>query len=369
MPTMTATPSLLFVVGTRTQLDSAQRIADHLKRDVAVLDIWRGAVTPIGDVTVPGHLAPVSLARLRMVASVVAHWAVSVTDAVVVAPQDVGLVYRRVIAAARRGGARIAFLPDGAVSDSKVTGRGSLGGLVPIADAVLRGVGLVAGRHGEMGASRPDVVLSWGPAWDSVYKGRGAGKIVDVGNPRADDLAKLPPPTPGRILICSQPMDHAVIGGSGAEKLWCEFLDRMATSAPADALAIRLHPAEKDKLAKLPFSAAVRERLTQDTSLSDDIGWSGAVVSWASTTMIEAAGARRAVVSVAVNDAAAELAKGYFFQRDPRAICMLTDQLPDFAALNALVDQAREKQAGMADEYLINVGTAAKTAAQVLDQL
>ncbi|NUS72301.1 MAG: hypothetical protein HOQ05_02735 [Corynebacteriales bacterium] len=361
--------AVLFVVGSGVQLDSARRVVTHLVRPAQALNIWDGSVGPLAEVKLPGHMAPVTVDRLSSVSKATAAWAKANPGGVLVTPQDVGLVYRRAIAAARRKRIKIAFLPDGAVSGGKVTGRSMLGGLVPVADAMLRGVGFVAGRHGEMGACRPELALSWGPAWSPVFADRGAELIIESGNPRSDDLANIEPPHAGRILLCSQPMDHAAIGGPVAATKWYEFVERIALSAPEGDFAVRLHPAEADAFDALPIGAATKKHITAGTELSEDIAWSGALVSWASTTMMEAAGAGRAVVSLAVNDAAAEMARGYFFQRDPRVVSALTDAVPDFAALSALVVAARASQEGLADDYLVNIGSAAKTAAAALDEL
>ncbi len=360
----------LFAVGSDVQLDSVRRIAAHLRRPIAVADLWRSRICRVEDMTLPGHLPPVTPRRIAAVGSLVRTWARVTSGGVLVVPQDVGLVCRRAIAAARRGGAPVVLLPDGAVSRQKVTGRGLLAGVVPVVDAMLCATGFMAGRHGRMAASRPDLVLSWGPAWDEVFRSHGVTNIADVGNPRSDDLVCLPAVSPDavrRILICSQPMDHEQIGGKVAQTRWFEFLERMTSTASPGELAIRLHPTEREHLAELPLGPGSRAVLTQDTTLADDIGASDAVVSWASTTMIEAAAAGRAVVSVAVNDAAADMARGYFFQRDSRAITMLTDEIAGFAALAGVTEKARTQQAGMAADYAVNVGTAALTAAAALD--
>lgn len=359
----------LFVVGSGVQLDTASRVAKELSRPAKVLNIWSGEVVEVDDVELPGHMAPVTWERLRKVGAAAAQWATENPLGVLVAPQDVGLVFRRAIAKARAKGVLIAFLPDGAVSEGKVTGRSMLGGLVPMADGVLRRVGFVAGRHGQMAASRPDVALSWGPAWNKVFEQQGVADIINVGNPRSDDLASLEAPVPGRVLICSQPMDHAAIGGAAASDAWFAFLERMAASAPAERLRVRLHPAENNKLDSLPLGEKTRSLLTEGTSLSEDIAWSGAIISWASTTMMEAAAASRAVVSLAVNQQAAEFARGYFFLRDPRIVHGLTDDLTTFDELDKLVTQALRDQKGLADDYLVNIGASTKFAAAVLDEL
>jgi hypothetical protein len=363
---VTTTP-VLFIVGASPQLHSARRVSAYLERPAALLDLWTASVVGLdaGDGT--AHIAPVTVGRLRAVASAVKEWARANPGGLVVAPQDVGLVYRRAIAVARAAGLGVALLPDGAVSDTKMTQRSLRGGAVPAADAVLRGLGLFAGVHGVMAASKPDLVLSWGPGWNGVYAARGIKHVADVGNPRADGLDALPAPDGDRLLICSQPTWHAAIGGEPTAALWYEFLERLVAGAPEGGVKVRLHPWERDRLAELPVGPATRAVLTEGTTFYQDLGWSGAVLSWASTTMIEAAGARRPVVSVSVNDAAAELARTYVFQRDPRMVLARPDDLADWPAVRAVVEKARGQQTGLADDYLVNVGSAAKAAAAALD--
>jgi len=366
----TVPQTIAFLVGSGVQLDSAVRITQQLNRPAVVLDMWSARLRQVEQMTVPGHLPPVTLRRLIKVGRAAARWAQATPGAVLVVPQDVGLVYRRAIAAARRAGAAIVLLPDGAVSRQKVTSRSLKGGLVPLVDRLLAAIRVVAGRHGQMAASRPDLVLSWGPAWNEVFRAQRVGAIIDVGNPRSDELAPLAPVSPGeprRVLLCSQPMDHDQIGGKLAQTAWYAFVEHLALTAPSGELAVRLHPAERDQLEQLPIGPATKRVLTKDTSLAHDIGACDAVVSWASTTMIEAAAASRAVVSVGINEAAAEIARGYFFQRDPRAITVLSRDIADFAALREVVSRAARQQVGMAQEYAVNVGSATQAAAKALN--
>lgn len=356
--------TVLFVLGSGVQLNSARRIAAHLKRPYAALDVWQGKVVALDEVELGGHLAPVTVARMRAVGAAAKRWARRTPGGLVVTPQDVGLVYRRAVAAARRGGAAIALLPDGVVSGGKFTKRG--GGVVPMVDALLRGSGYVAGRLGEWAASKPDLVLSCGPGWDDIYRARGVGRIVDVGNPRTDDLVTLSKPRPGNILLCSQIMDHEYLGGRAAQDAWYAFIERMAQTAPAGVFRVSMAPAERDRLDDVPIGPKTRELLTSGT-LTESLGWAGAVVSWTSTTMLEAAGAGRAIVSVAVNEAAAAEPHGYFLRDDPRGVAVLADELPDFAALKAAAEKAQQQQQGVAKDYLVNVGTAAKATADALD--
>jgi hypothetical protein len=366
-PAAEATPAILFLVGAEPQLHSARRVSAYLERPAELLDLWSSSVVGLdaGDGT--GHVAPASVGRLRSVSAAIRRWAQAHPGGLVVAPQDVGLVYRRAIAVARSAGLGIALLPDGVVSDGKVTQRSLRGGAVPAADAVLRALGLFAGVHGVMAASKPDLVLSWGPGWDGVYAARGVGEIADVGNPRADGLDALPAPEGDRLLVCSQPTWHAAIGGDAIPPIWYGFLERLVTAAPEGAVRVRLHPWERDRLNELPVGEATRAVLTSGTTFYQDLGWSSSVLSWGSTTMIEAAGARRPVVSVAVNDAAADLARTYAFMRDPRMVMVRPSDLPDWPTVLALLDKARAQQHAFADDYLVNVGSAAKAAAAALD--
>jgi hypothetical protein len=70
---------------------------------------------------------------------------------------------------------------------------------------------------------------------------------------------------------------------------------------------------------------------------------------------------------VAVNEAAAAEPHGYFLRDDPRGVAVLADELPDFAALQAAAEKAQQQQQGVAKDYLVNVGSAAKAAAEALD--
>jgi hypothetical protein len=361
-------PAALFLVGAGPQLHSARRVSAYLERPAALLDLWSATVVGLDAGDGAGHVAPVTVGRLRAVAAAVKSWAAANPGGILVAPQDVGLVYRRAIAVGRRSGLTIALLPDGVVSDGKVTQRSLLGGVVPAADAVLRSAGLFAGVHGEMAASKPDLVLSWGPGWDGVYTARGAGRIADVGNPRADGLDALPAPEGDKLLVCSQPTWHAAIGGDPVAAIWYGFLERLVSGAPQGSVQVRLHPWERDRLAELPVGSATRAVLTEGTTFYQDLGWSSSVVSWGSTTMIEAAGARRPIVSVSPNEAAAELVRGYPFMRDPRMVMVRPDDLPDWPSVLALLDKARAQQDGYADDFLVNVGSASQAAATALDE-
>lgn len=363
---MTAS-TVLFLVGAGPQLHSARRVSAYLERPAELLDLWNGAVVGLDSGEGDAHIAPATPGRLRAVSTALRDWAKANPNGVVVAPQDVGLVYRRAISVARGAGLSIVLLPDGAVSEVKLSQRRLLGGAVPAADAVLRGLGLFAGEHGRMAASKPDLVLSWGHGWDHVYAARGVTNVVDVGNPRADGLDALPEPQHDRVLICSQPPWLPSVGGEPTAALWYTWLERLASTAPEGALKIRLHPQERDRLHELPVGAATRAVLTEGTTFHQDLGWSGAVIAWSSTTMIEAAGARRAVVSVAITEVAGELARTMVFNRDPRMVMVSAADMADWPAAIDQVAKARAQQDGLADDYLVNVGSAAKAAAAALD--
>ena len=363
---MTA-PTALFLIGAGPQLHSARRVGAYLVRPAELLNLWDASVVGLDAGDPDGHIAPATFGRLRAVSAAVRAWAKANPGGVIVTPQDVGLVYRRAIAVGRRAGLSIVLLPDGAVGDGKLSQRSLLGGAVPLADAVLRGLGLFAGVHGAMAASKPELVLSWGPGWDGVYAGRGVGTVVDVGNPRADGLDALPAPQDDRLLICSQPPWLPSIGGDPTAVHWYGWIERLVASAPEGAVKVRLHPQERDRLHEMPVGPATRAVLTEGTTFHHDLGWSGAVMSWSSTTMIEAAGAGRPVISVAVNPVAGELARAYVFNRDPRMVMVTPDELPDWPSALAVIGKARVQQDGLADDYLVNVGSAAKAAAAALD--
>lgn len=363
---MTAS-TVLFLVGAGPQLHSARRVSAYLERPAELLDLWKAEVVGLDAGDGDAHITPPTIGRLRAVAAAVRAWARANPKGIVVAPQDVGLVCRRAIAVARSAGLSIVLLPDGAVSEEKMSQRSLLGGVVPAVDAVLRGVGLFAGQHGKMAASKPDLVLSWGHGWDHVYAARGITNVIDVGNPRADGLDALPEPQDDRVLVCSQPPWLPSIGGEPNAALWYGWLERLVSTAPEGLLKVRLHPQERDRLHEMPVGAATRAVLTEGTTFHQDLGWSGAVIAWASTTMIEAAGAGRAVVSVAINEAAGELAQAMVFNRDPRMVTVTPGEISDWPSALALIGKARAQQQGLADDFLVNVGSAAKAAAAALD--
>jgi hypothetical protein len=362
-----STAPVLFLVGAGPQLHSARRVSAYLERPAQLLDLWNASVVELDAGDGDAHIAPATLGRLRAVAAAVRAWARANPAGVVVTPQDVGLVYRRAIAVARGAGLSIVLMPDGAVSELKLSQRSLLGGVVPVVDAALRGARLFAGVHGVMAASRPDLVLSWGHGWDHVYAARGVTNVVDVGNPRADGLDALPAPQDGRILLCSQPPWLPFIGGEPTAVLWYDWLETLAATAPEGGLKVRLHPQERDRLDELPVGAATRAVLTHGTTFHHDLAWSGAVVAWSSTTMIEAAGAGRPVVSVTINEAARQTARTMGFNRDPRMVMVPTNQMADWPSAVELVAKAKAQQEGLADDYLVNVGSAAKSAAAALD--
>ncbi len=359
--------TVLFLVGAGPQLEAARAVGAHLEQPAALLNLWDGSVVGLDEGDGDAHIAPATPGRLRAVSSTVRAWARANPTGIVVAPQDVGLVYRRAITVARGAGLRIALLPDGAVSPAKLSQRSLLGGVVPLVDSVLRGTGLMLGVHGVMAASKPDLVLSWGHGWDEVYAKQGARNVVDVGNPRADGLGALPAPHEGRILVCSQPPWLPFIGGEPTAALWYAWLEGLVASAPDGAIKVRLHPQERDRSAELPIGPATRVATTQGTTFYDDLGWSGAVVSWASTTMIEAAGAGRPIVSVAINPAARDIAQTMVFNQDPRMVTADAHEIADWTAATDLVAKARAQQEGLADDYLVNAGSAAKATAAALD--
>jgi hypothetical protein len=73
------------------------------------------------------------------------------------------------------------------------------------------------------------------------------------------------------------------------------------------------------------------------------------------------------VISVVVNAAAEELARASMFLRDPRMVMVPPAEIADWTAAQALIAKARSQQDGLADDYLVNVGSAAKAAAAALD--
>jgi hypothetical protein len=356
-----------FLVGGQVQLDGARAVAARLDHSSIGFDGWSGEFAALEAINPRGHVPPVTAVRLARHRSSFRNWADD--RRVLVVPQDVGMLQRVSIAAARTQGGRIALMPDGIVSTGRIRSRRSFGGTVDGADRLMAKVGVVAGRHGVMGSSAPDLCLSWGAGWDEAWTVNGAATIRDCGNPRADALAKIGQPSPElRVLLCSQPMWHPNLGGPSTARAWYSQLSALVATAPPGRLRVRLHPLERDRADSLGLDAETSALLTSGP-LAEDLAWSSGVIGWVSSTLVEGAGCGRTVASVSVNAAADRIADGYAFTADPRVPRMAPGETLTWSRCTELLDDAKSMQGGMARDYLTCLGSASAACAAAIDDL
>lgn len=363
---MTTAP-LLFALETQVQAESAR----------PVLAVTGGHVLDMIDARVRDdipsslrHGSPRTVSRLFRLRSAVRAFGRQAGPFVLVAPQDVGLDYRAVIASAREAGAAVALLPDGVVAEGRVTTRASVGGVIDAVDWALRRSRLLAGRQGSMGSSRPDLCLSWGPGWNELWADRGAQQVLSTGCPRMDDLT-LPPTGAAepRILVLSQPLWQRHVGGEESAAAWYRWIGRLCSDAPAGRLRVRLHPAEVERLCELPVAQVVLPYASRGASLVEDLADCSVVASPFSSGLVEAMAAGRPIVTLLPSPGVAEFARRIPFLRDPRIPALLGPDELTWTRLAEAAELAERSQADLAASWISNVGSSAAKNAQALQGL
>ena len=345
-------------------------MAEHLQTPAAGLDVTRGdaidELSALASRSFP-HSTPTSVRRLAKVAH--GRWLrhEAVSGSVLVIPQDVDVLFRAAAAACRRGGSKLALMPDGVARAGIVGSASRFGPLSPAVDRVLHGSGLVLGERGRMGASEPDLCLSWGPGWDAVWRAAcPSARIACVGNPLADRFAALPSaPQDGRVLVCSQPLTPKIVGSSDAMTRWYDWLNELAAVETPARLRIRLHPAETDVAP--PHLSPAALRCVSSGTLAEDLSWSDLVVACFSTTLLDAVAAGRDVLSVQFDESIQEIALGFlvFGDSDFPVVHSLDGLTPERLRAFTRRNVAAKLQSG----YLVNVGTSAARVAAELDAL
>jgi len=336
-------PVILFVVGSGTQWEDALRIAACIDDSTCrVLDLQTLDVAPPPAPGTPYEGTHWPKQGLRTIASLLVMLRRMLADvAVVVLGQDAGRLQRIVVQTARRRGARIVVVPDGAMFD----------GAPPVLpprerreEAVMGRLGIIAGRPLEFGSTSPDVWCAWGAGWvPMLQRFSPRGKVVVTGSPRAADLAGLPPRSGGaqRVLLCSQPTwVHPFPPSTTAGPTWYRWLEQVVQSAPEGAVTVRFHPRERDIIGELGLGSALREAARAPrSSLAADLASHDAVVAPFSTVLLEAAGAGRRVLSVVPEPACKRTRFGCPAFVDPRLSVRLTSELPTFGLLRGAVDE------------------------------
>lgn len=303
---------IVFLVGNKVQLDNAAAVAVHLKAGrFKYLDLWSGRLSD-GGPAFTGHTPKVNAQRLFNILRSVRFPG----HTILVIPQDVGLLQRLIARRARASGGRVVLMPDGVVASGVApNGNSARQMLRNVVDGVMRVCGLVEGKAGNMGSSRPDAILSWGPGWDIAFDVQEATLVHHVGCPRMDKFAELSMPLTGivNLLVCSQPLFIPSWSKPYSDR-WYEFIDSLVTDESLASVRLRLHPAERS-------DDQVPERLRQAHSnheLGEDLEWATHVVSPFSTVLVEALAARRPIRSLAPDKAFQEHANNYPFFDDAR---------------------------------------------------
>lgn len=305
---------IIFVVGNDVQLQNAQSVCHFLDpSDYQFFNLWtvRLEDTPTG---FSAHTAGVNATRLQ---GVVRHFRDSAGD-VVVLPQDVGLLQRIIVRRAKKAGASTVLMPDGVVSAGGVPNGSFLRRAVRVSlNQVLRAIGLVEGRAGDMGSSRPTKIFTWGHGWEKAFDSMPGTDVIPMGCPRMDDLNVVRKSTPRderRILICSQPLSIPSWSRPYAAR-WYSFLERaMTQELPGAKVRVRLHPAER-RDALVPSTIMEAQEWGP---LRQDIEWSTIVMAPFSTVLVEALAAHRPIVALSPSAEFSKHAKKYPFFEDAR---------------------------------------------------
>jgi hypothetical protein len=349
-----------FLVGNDVQRENALAVADFLpSSSTQFLNLWTAAIG-LHPPTFQGHTpAPTPRLALRTALSIRRHG-----PSVLVIPQDMGLLQRIAARQNRLCGGITVLLPDGVVGAQAVTNGSRNRRIVgKAADRMLRSFGLVEGAAGSMGSSDPDVVMSWGPGWDSAFACSSSSTVLHAGCPRMDSLNGLrgqggSASSSRRMLICSQPL-HLPSWSQPYAGSWYTFLSAVVADERFEgSVKIRLHPAEF-RSSNVP--ADVRAHGSTD-SLGGDLKWASHVVSPFSTVLIDALAAGRAVASLSADAIFAEHVRRVPFFDDP----MLPNAGWD---LDSVASTAFGDPLTLREKYLVRVGKSGRYVAEQLTNL
>jgi hypothetical protein len=365
--------AVIFMVVSAEQLEAARAVADHLPTSPAVVNPYTRFAAPLDEMT--GVRRPVGLfptpraigaarATLRRSLELV-----GAAHPVLVAGQDVGTIERVAIASARKAGARVAIMPDGVFASENLggTGRRPVERAIAAADRTLVAAGVLTGRRSDFGSTAPDMILSWGPGWEAPLQRRApAARVVNCGSPRSDAFARLPPrPGEGRVLLCSQPLflGQAVAPPARATAAWYDWVTTMSLVGDP-RLRVRLHPGERASVYQLPMG--LRHLLGEpQRPLIDDLAWADVVLAPFSSILVEAAGASRIPISAGSTAVWSDFAANAFLE-DPRVPSLDFRASPGLDDILAVADEAAPQVDALRDDYLANIGDAARRNADAL---
>jgi len=362
--------TVIFMVVSNEQLEAARIVAEHLPSPATVVNPYTGTATPLDEMTgVERPLGFVITPRAIRIARWTIRRALMMAGGphpVLVVGQDEGTMERVVITAARKSGARVAIMPDGVRTTVPVVrykARRPVSRAIRAADRTLVAAGVLTGRRGDFGSSAPDAILGWGPGWEQPLQGRAPGaQIVNCGCPRADALAGLPPrPGVGNVLLCSQPLSLPATAAPPREVAawysWLATMDRLGDPR----VRVRLHPGERSPRYPLP-PALEPLRAEPVRLLVDDLAWADVVLAPYSSVLVEAVGAGRVPISGGSTTIWGAYAANAFLG-DPRVPSVDFRTSPGVEALLAVAAETAPHVEDLRDDYLANIGDAARQTA------
>ena len=278
--------------------------------------------------------------------------------------QDVGLMTRALVAAFRARGSRIALVPDGIVFSNQLDLRPRFHFVKEVLDRLGTHLGFLVGESGRWGATKPDLVCSWGEGWSSIWA---TGSNVEVtGAVMLDHLASIPQPSAGeRILICSQPLARL---GFDAEMTahWYRILDHLIRTD--DRVKVRLHPSELESsgsYAVPPSLVPPGERPT----LESELEWATIVAAPLSTTLLDAAVAGRRPVRIRIGSKSDRFQSPALNTPELAVIQFDPTTPPESLVAHIVTGASQSDSPAIAERYAFGVGGATEAVASALDRL
>jgi hypothetical protein len=368
--------AVVFMVVSNEQLQAARAVATHLTARATVVNPYTCIAMPLDELT--GVERPVGFIpspRAIRDARATVRRALAMAGGptpVLVAGQDEGTMERVAITAARRAGARIAIMPDGVRATIPVVrykAKSLSWKAIRVADRALVAAGILVGKRGDFGSSAPDAILGWGPGWEQPLQGRApAALITKCGNPRADGFTEMPPrPHAGRLLLCSQPLALPATAAPPREVAawyaWLEAMDGLGDPR----VRVRLHPGERSPRYDLPAGLHHLRDETPNT-LMEDLAWADVVVSPYSSVLVEAVGASRVPISAGATQIWGVYAANAFLD-DPRVPSVDFRGQVGVDELLAVAAETEPQVDALRDDYLANIGDAARQTAEAIAAL
>ena len=364
--------AVMFMVVSDEQLEAARAVSGHLPSPPTVVNPYTGVAQPLDQMeSVQRPVGFVITPRAIHNARTTLRRAMEMSGSphpVLVVGQDVGTIERVGIASARKGGARLAIMPDGVFSSARLTPAmpRPMALAIDAADRTLVAAGILAGRRSDFGSSEPDMILSWGPGWEGPMHRRVPGALIaNTGSPRSDSFAALPArPETGNLLVCSQPLSLTQSAAPAREvAAWYDWLTTMAR-VEDPRVRVRLHPGERAPRYRLPDGL---QRLLAEPQrpLAEDLAWADVVLAPYSSVLVEAVGASRVPISAGSTEIWGDFAANAFLQ-DPRVPSVNFRTSPDLDALLDVAAAAAPEVDALRDDYLAHVGDASRLTADAI---